>query len=71
MSVQVNRLVPPFGAIAIHRLISGIDGLARAHAARRAEHATRKLLEGLTASQLADIGIDRDLASRPDRRLTR
>ncbi len=71
MSAQVTRLVPPFGAITIHRLVSGADDLLRRAAASRAERATRKQLERLSSYQLSDIGIDRGLRRYPDRLVSR
>ncbi len=71
MPAQVSRLVPPFGAITIHRIVQGLDALLRRAAARRAERATRKQLERLSSYQLSDIGIDRDLRRYPDRLVSR
>lgn len=49
----------PFGAISIFRAVNGVMNLVHSVVAWKEERDTRKLLAGLTAEQLEDVGLTR------------
>lgn len=59
MAYTVSSVPAPFGAITIFRAVNGAMNFVQTVAAWKAERDTRKVLSGLSADQLQDVGLSR------------